>query len=260
MMKISPASAYLTFFFATFILIGCTDLPDPPRDGTPAPTPYPFSCDMFMEGRWLQLRFGADAPDDFVETVEKVWGAEVGTIEFVRAVTAGKEAIRGMWTADSSVLPGQSYRVRFDREEKLSYVGVYWDREDVSQPTLVQVLDCLGVPDYYVAALVEDRKDWLNFSLWYVEKGFVIPGSSFRQVSFGPRGWPSIESNTLMGSYAHRHQGDLNVVAAGNLKRMVSDVYGTGLLAWELCLIRPWPGTIDALEILPFEEYLRCAT
>lgn len=260
MMKTSLASAYLPLFCATFILIACTDLPDPPRDGTPAPTPLPFSCDVFTEGHWLELRFGADTPDDFVETVARVWGVEEGTIELVRAERAGKEAIRGRWNADSSVLPGQSYRVRFDREAKLSYVGVYWDREDVSQPTLVQVLDCLGVPDYYVAALVKDRKDWLKFSLWYVEKGFVTLGSSFRPVLFGPPGWPSIDSNTLMGSHANRHQGDFNVVAAGNLKRMVSDVYGADLLAWELCLIRPWPGPIEAIEILSFEEYLRCAT
>ena len=259
-MKSSLASTCLPLFCAALILASCTDLPDPSRDSTPAPTPLPFSCDMFTEDHWRELEFGVDTPEKHVETVERVWGIDLRTMTLVRYGKAGQEDFRGWWNADSSAWPGSSYRVRFDRAAKLSYVGVYWDREDVSHPTLIQVLDCMGVPDYYIAAFVEDRRDWLKFSLWYVDKGFVIQGSSFRSVFSGLSNWSSIESKTLMGDHVNRHQGDFIVVASGSLEQMVSDVYGPLLQDWELCLIRPWPGSIEAIDILSFEEYLRCAT
>ena len=255
-MKFGLALTCLPLFCMALILVGCADLADPTRGGTPAPTPLPFSCDMFTEEHWRDLRFGVDTPEEYVETAERVWGVELWTIPLSQD---GYTSHWGTWNADRSSSPGLSYRVQFDRAQKLLHVAANWGRTN-SEPTLAQVIDCLGTPEHYIAAFVEDRT-WLKFSLWYVEKGFVIRGSSSRLENFGRLDWPTIKPGTLMrgGGYVHPNGGFI-VVAAGDLEQMISAVHGPALLAWELCLIRPWPGSIEAIEILPFEEYLRCAT
>ena len=96
-----------------------------------------------------------------------------------------------------------------------------------------------------------------KFAFWYMERGLFVQGMfSLEQEKFR-----TIQSETLMGSTApHALTGDFIAVApTKDIAQMVSDVYGTSLLAWELCLIRPWPGSIEAIAILSFEEYLRCA-
>ena len=255
--KIQLALTYLPLFCMALILVGCADLPDPTRNGKPAPTPLPFSCDMFTEENWRELRFGVDTPEEYVETVERVWGVELWTIPLFRD---GYTSHWGRWNADSSVSPGLEYRVQFDRAAKLLLVAAFWGGK-ISAPTLVQVIDCLGTPEYYIAAFVEDRTGWLKFSLWYVEKGFVIHGSSSRWQSYGRLDWPTIKPGTSMwgGGYVLQ-EGDFIVVVPGDLEQMVSAAHGPALQAWELCLIRPWPGSIEAIEILSYEEYLRCAT
>lgn len=236
--------------------MGCADLPDPQWDSTSDPTLVPFTCDMFTEERWRELRFGVDTPGVYAETVERVWGVEMWTIPLIQD---GYTSQWGRWNADSSVSPGLDYRVQFDREGKLLRVAVSWSSKR-ALPTLAQVLDCLGTPEYYISAFVEDRTDWQKFSLWYVEKGFVIHGSSSRMESIGRQDWPAISPGTSMwgGGYVPQ-EGDFIVVAPGDLEQMLSAVYGPSLREWERCLIMPWPGSIEDIEILPFEEYLRCA-
>lgn len=162
----------------------------------------------------------------------------------------------GVGDADSSVSHGLHHRVRFDRAGKLLRVAVSWSRK-WALPTLAQVIHCLGKPDYYVAAHVEDNTHWLEFNLWYVEKGIAVKGSFdlhlFRAMAVRPE-------TPMRNSATYELAGDFVVVEAGDLERMVSDVYGSAFGAWKLCLIRPWPGSIEALEILSYEEYLRCAT
>ena len=258
-MKSHIGATCLLSFCAVMLLASCTYTPEtvapPPPPPPPTATPLPFLCDAYTEDHWRELRFGEDTPEGYEETVEKVWGVKAWTIP-IRIEES--EDLWGRWNADSTNLPGLSYRVLFDRKEKLLHVASYWWR--ISPPTLAQAIDCLGSPEYYIAAIVEDRYDWLEFSLWYVEKGFVIHGSSRRPVISGQSDWPSIKPGTLTGGSSGPQKGDFIVVAPGKLERMAIAVYGPSLQAWELCLIRPWPGSISSIEIMSFEEYLSCAT
>ncbi len=258
-MKFHLGATCLLSFCAVTLLVSCTYTPEraaPPRPPTPTPIRLPFQCSAFREDHWRELRFGEDTPEEYEETVERVWGVEVWMIP-IRLEES--EDLRGWWDADNTGLPRLSYEVVFDREEKLLQVASYWESPEIAYPTLGQVINCLGPPEYYIATLVEDSYDRLEFSLWYVEKGFVVHGSSRRPDASGQAEWPLIEPGTLMGHYFGPQRGSFMAVAPGNLERMAAAVYGPSLQAWELCLIRPWPGTIDELEILPFEEYLRCA-
>ena len=257
MMKSRIATTCFQVLCAVSILAGCAYAQETARvPPSPTATPLPFLCDAFTEDHWRELRFGVNSPEEYVETVESVWGVKAWAIP-IRSEAS--EDLWGSWYAVSTVLPGLSYRVLFDRAEKLLQVAGYWDWQEISRPTLAQVIGCLGSPEYYSAAFVEDRRDWIKFSLWYVAKGFVIQGSSFRPVFTGHSNWPSIEPGTLMGGPSGPNEGHFYVVAPGNLERMAAAVYGPALQAWELCLIRPWPGSIEAVEILSFEEYVNCA-
>ncbi len=257
-MKSRIATTCLQVWCAVTLLASCAYAQETTRV-TPslAVTPLPFSCDAFTENHWRELRFGVNSPEEYVEAVERVWGVEAWAIPIRSEV---REDLWGAWDADSTVMPGLSYWVLFDRAEKLLQVAGYWDWQKFSRPTLTQVIDCLGPPEYYIAAIVEDRRDWLKFSLWYVVKGFVIQGSSFRPVSSGHLDWPLIGPGTSMGGSFAPQSGHFYVVAPGNLERMVAAVYGPFMQAWELCLVKPWPDSIEAVEIMSFEEYVECAT
>lgn len=223
----------------------------------PTETPWPFECDVYTVDHWPKLRFEEDTPEDYEDVVDRVWGVKAWTIPI--RIEEGED-LWGRWHAASPSVLGLNYRVLFDRGEKLQQVAGYWDWQKISRPTLEQAIGCLGFPDYYIAALVEDRYDWLEFSLWYVEKGLVVHGSSRRQVISGQSDWPTIKRGTLMGSYSRTQEGSFMVVAPGNLERMAAAVYGPYLKTWKLCLIRPWPGSIEEVEILSFDEYVDCAT
>ena len=257
--KVRPGSAASCLLLACLVLlfVSCTPTPESPpgvqRKVTPPPTPIPFSCDMFTLDHWRELRFGVDTPEAYAETVEEVWGVELWTIPLFRE---GYTSHYGSWNADSSASHRLVHRVQFDREGKLLRVAVSWSRER-APPTLAQMIDCLGTPDYYAAAHVKDRSHWLEFTLWYVEKGIAVKGSFdlnlFRPMAVRPE-------TPMRNSATYELPGSFVVVEAGDLEQMVSDVYGSALQAWKLCLIRPWPGSIEAVEILSYEEYLRCAT
>ena len=246
-----------------FALAGCVAGQLPPTDLTPTPTPPPFRCDRFMQNDWREFQFGVDTPDDVVARVVEKWGIDKDDFGIMwdppSYWVSWEEGIDFFWSNRQKAV--------FDTREKLMHIVVNWSRRISSMPTLAQVLDCLGTPDYYSAALVEDGwNHWFKFDLWFMEQGLFVQGSFNVKGGASPTGaeaFPTaIRPETLMGSIAtHALLGDVIAVApTQDIAQMVSDVYGTSLLAWELCLIRPWPGSIEAIEILSYEEYLRCAT
>ena len=257
-MRSGNATSYILFLCLAFIHSSCVPAPESQsavsRDITPSPTPAPFSCDKFTLDHWRELRFGVDSPEEYVETVEKTWGIKYWITPFN---SEGNTDTSGLWIPNISVSSEFYYSVQFDKGQRLLHVTGFWPWQDFRRPTLAEVIDCLGTPEHYVAAYVKDDIHWLEFSLWYIEKGILVQGSSdfrfFKQMAVRP--------NIIMRNTAtYGLRGDFVVAEPGNLKQMISDVYGPALQAWKLCLIRPWPGSIEAIEILPFEEYLRCAT
>ena len=166
----------VNFFWTIWVVLtlaGCTGTPQPLTGLTPTPTPPPFTCGRFMENYWQEFRFGVDTPDDVVARVVKLWSIdkdEVGILwdppwNWVR------------WEGGFDFASSTSQTAMFDTAENLMHIVVDWRRWKSSMPTVAQVLDCLGTPDYYSAARVEDNSDWLKFDLWFLEKGLFVQGS-----------------------------------------------------------------------------------
>ena len=121
------------------IVTGCT-LPPPP------PVPRPFSCASFTESHWGEFRFGADSPDDVVATAARLWGIERDQVEF--DLTIDKEIYHAYWGVDTVLGKGGWYGARFDDGQRLGKISVEWG---YPKPTLSQIVECLGFPDYYIA-------------------------------------------------------------------------------------------------------------
>ena len=136
------------------------------------------------------------------------------------------------------------YTAHFHEDWKLSYIYfMWWNRK----PTLAQVIDCLGFPEHYAAYYeqgVEARA--LKVDLWYVDKGFVVEGYSFH----GQDQPPEIRPEYRMSAF--------DATIPGDLERMISTMHISAVHAYILCLLRPWPGSIEVIEVESLLENPRC--
>ena len=201
-----------------------------------------------MENYWQEFRFGVDTPDDVVARVVKLWSIdkdEVGILwdppwNWVR------------WEGGFDFASSTSQTAMFDTAARISCISLStggggnpqclrWPRCSTAWalPTTIQCPCGIG-----------GSSSISGFCWLFVQGSFNLDQEEV----------PTIQPETLMGNTAtHALRGDFIAVApTGDISQMAY-VYGTGLQAWELCLLRPWPGSIEAIEILPFEEYLRCA-
>lgn len=219
-----------------FVFSGCSD-----RPAIVVGTPTPFSCEKFSESLWAEFRFGADTPDDVVTTVATLW--EINESEIRRIELLGREPLEIAWSGFEGDL---TYYAQF-RQGRLSKFAV-----TLSQPlTLAQTIGCLGTPEYYEAHLWQGTESpVMEMNIWYQNKGLVVRHTSFptfvRQSAISPAQW--------MDSYT--------VVAPGTLEQMVKNAYNRGedpaVQARGLCLLRPWPGSIEKMEVESFLKGYRC--
>jgi len=200
-------------------------------------TPPPFSCGNFTEPYWQEFRFGVDSPDEVIETVIRLWG--INREQFMLSEAARYDVLHVRWE-DS-----QGERVYSARFRKGEFHQVLVRFQLGRKPTLSQVIDCLRSPEYYAAyEALGVEKDSFVLALLYPEKGFEI-----FHISFGalPKSTTDLPARLI---------DDLFVVAPGPPEQMVRDVYSYGHLpsvhAWGLCVLRPWPGSIEAIEIESF--------
>lgn len=220
------------------MLTGCSINPPATFMGTPVP----FSCAKFTERRWQEFRFGVASLDDTIATVISLWDIDNDQLTHYGGLGYGLD--RASW---GDVKQGVFYSTLF-REKQLQKFDVKFE----PPPTLTQVLDCLGPPEYY-AAYEEATVETYSFilMLWYLEKGFVVQHSSYYTLVR-----PTVDlSAQLMQNFF--------VVAPGTLEQMVLNVYTLGhdpdVQAWGLCVLRPWPGSIESIEIESFNvENPRC--
>ena len=230
-------SRYALGITLLFILTGCYAGAMPP---TVAGTPRPFSCASFTESFWEEFRFGVDSPDDIVATVTRLWN--IGNDQ-IRIEPVPVRVVRIEWRADFNDGSDAIYIASFHEERKLMNIRVRWGNR---QPTLAQAIDCLGPPQHHVAAFVPDNLPRLDLDLWYVEKGLVVSSYSFRRRTQLPAIQPEYRMNYF------------TVVAPGNLEQMVSNKHIPSAHAYILCRLRPWPGSIEAIEVESFLENPRC--
>lgn len=220
------------------ILTGCYVEQSPTAMDSP-----PFSCTKFTESHWQEFGFGTDSPTDVISSVVNLWDIDS---DRVRVVELSSEDLRVKWGDIQGEL-GIDYSALFREERQLIKVDVRWH----PNPTLAQVIDCLGFPEYYAAFYQQEIETAsLNLAFWYVEKGFVV-----RHVSFHRQERPPEIRLT-------QRMTDLFVVAPGTSEQMVPNVYTYGdepaVQAWGLCVIRPWSGSIETIEVESFLENPRC--
>lgn len=235
----SVYSRHLLVALLLFILTGCYS--DNPV--TAIGTPPPFSCDNFTESYWQEFRFGVDSPDEVIETAIRLWDTDREQIILYEA--ARDDVLQVTWEDSKEE---RVYSARF-REGKFHQISVRFKLG--RKPTLAQVIDCLDFPEYYAAYVAPDIEDRFTIGLLYLEKGFDILHVSFGSPPKSTTDFPARLINILF------------VVAPGPLEQMVRDVYSYGHLpsvhAWGLCVLRPWPDSIEAIEIESFlDEDRRC--
>ena len=216
-----------------FILTGCYRTP------VVFGTPPPFSCDRIAESRWAEFRFGVDSPDDLVSAIVRLWDIDRGK---VNVFPQPGESLRARWADNINSGSGAAYSALFREERRLVKVDVRWQ---YPQPTLSQVIDCLGFPQYYEAIFQSGlHSPHLVLGLWYTEKGLVVNHNSSDYLEPPPAIHPRLRMESFI------------VVAPGSPEQMVPNAYTKGydpaIQAYGLCLLRPWPGSIEALELESF--------
>lgn len=247
---------------SAIILTGCHLYPSvPQRPVTIKGTPEPFPCAHFANAHWKQFGYGVDTQEDVIAAVGRLWGIE-------------REGFHSPASDNFNPLPRLSWEVadvgvryfaifyedgplkEFDFQtapywqEDNTRVGLPRTPEEIatqtgSYPTMRQIIDCFGAPDYYSAYWLQDIEDsMLNLALWYVDQGLVFSHSAWGQHHRRPL--PPPFPHELSMHFA-------TMLPPGDVATMVNVHYGTDYggkrKEYVLCVIKPWPGSIEAMAV-----------
>ena len=228
----------------TFLLTVSACLPpDMPPSGLPARitgTPAPVACGNFAESNWKEFRFGVDSPEDVVATVRRLWDYDETQVEVIAPAQDQPGLVRPHRQVDwKSQDGGARYHAYFLKGEPLQRVKFIMKR----QTTLEQVIECLGFPEYYSAYYIPDIEDAdFRLDLWYMDKGLVITHGSWYGAHDVPL-WPIPPGLVMTSGQA---------VPSSDPAAMISAAYhwsSPGQPEYILCVLRPWPGSLEAIEI-----------
>ncbi len=221
----------ILFITILFFLTACYYSPGPPQ---------PFSCARFGESYWEEFKFGVDSPSDVIAIVIRQWGLDKDKVH-LDDTYQGPDILEITWSDDIGVGLGANYSAVFRSEPQLLHVNVWW-AQDHPRPALVQVIDCLGTPQYYDAYYQQEAEgQTLVLGLWYMEKGFVVNGSSSHLLAL-----PSaIQPEYRMKSFTVTTPGSPEqMVTNANRNSDDPDIQGA-----HLCRLRPWPGSLEEIDI-----------
>ncbi len=224
--------------FAILLLAGCFQ---PQQDLAHYP---PFTCDSLTEPYWQEFNFGVESDDmweDIVARIIELWDLDNSHLKIEKS-DRGADA---WWQVIFPDGADPRYRALYDKELRLTTIFFkWWNRK----PTFTQIIDCLGLPEFYAAYYEWGVEAYgLNLDLWYVNKGFVVHGYSFHHEEQPPSIGPE---------YRMQH---FNATLPGDLERMISYLHISVAHSYVLCTIKPWPGSLEAIEVESFlDEDARC--
>lgn len=243
------ARRYTLVFASTliFILAGCYA----PQSSIVEGTPPPFSCARLTESYWAEFRFGVDSPDDVVSAAARLWEIERDRVHVRLALDGdlvGDEVFDVRWWSDANTGTANVYQAWFGEDQTLARIEVEWGHP---RPTLAQAIDCLGFPEQYIAYYDQGADlTLLRLVLLYTESGIAVSYLN-NYILFTP---PANHAGLPMDRFV--------VVAPDAAEEMVSDLYShrpdKSAYVLSLCLIKPWPGSIEAMETATKEEQRRC--
>lgn len=137
-------------------------------------------------------------------------------------------------------LYGNSGYVATFEHGTLKRVGIDWRKG--YEPTVQEVLTCLGPPDYYTAALKPDQEVRFELSLWYLDEGLVVNSVSF---SRNEPVKPVVRED--------RRVTHMVVLQPGSIVDLIMRVYGYSSVAdvpdTLLSTLKPWPGDLSQIVI-----------
>ncbi|HRJ42770.1 MAG TPA: hypothetical protein PL105_12870 [Caldilineaceae bacterium] len=124
------------------------------------------------------------------------------------------------------------------REGRLTKIDMEWYG---MKPTIGQVVDCLGPPEFYHAIYRQDHTRNVQIALWYIDRGVVFDGyAAYTQPDL-----PRISSGFELGQ--------VSIAMPSRIDELVSDVYSVSYVpnvyAYALRILKPWPGSIEAIEV-----------
>ena len=189
----------------------------------------PSSCAKLSLLRRREFSFGVDTQDDVVATVVRLWGIDREQIPLGGMTTERFPPVR--WN---------------DADEEILYTAFFADGQlgrvlAMFNPALalIQVIDCMGPPDYYTTS-GGPGSQVTNLLLWYVEEGFVVAGRVLHPWSW-QKPLEAIPPDFGMDRF--------HVLPAGSeqMVRIFDYLEDDGNPA--LCVLGPWPGSIEAIEI-----------
>lgn len=201
-------------------------------------TPAPFPCAKFSVSHWQKFRFGVDALDDVIATVVTLWDIDENQIDAGETADGKRDMIRWSDAAEES-----HYNALVVKGRRLDLIGISF----LPAPTLGQVIDCLGPPDYYIAN-GGPRAEATHLQIWYVEQGFVVTGHLVHSVLW-QKALKAIPPGFGMNSF--------HILPAG-VEQMTrrfdyTDEDGNPIM----CIFKPWPGSVEAIEISA-EPFFAC--
>lgn len=204
---------------------GCTDYPSLP----PPNVVEIFSCQRLLYSFSDDLRFGEDSPEEVASILVNSLGDQLD----LHTVALVGDLATLEWS-----FQGDRFSALF-RNNRLTQIQVRWiDR----QPTLAEVVGCVGYPEQYHAIYKQFEVRELDVSLWYLERGLVVGGYSFHSSQLQ---LPEVSSDYKMTSFT--------IVSPGTPEQMTMDVYtdgdSPGVQAYALRLLKPWPGSLKEIRV-----------
>ena len=192
--------------------------------------PGPSACARLSLSRWQEFRFGEDFVHDVVATVIRLWDIDRDKIEGGRRRTGGFFPVT-WWDNEEMV----HHMAIFSPSGRLEEVGGGM----VPGLTLAQIIDCLGPPDYF-SAYRGPYFATTELELYYIEEGFSVSG-------FFDHRYPGREPLERISPEFGMSEFTVYPQTLEELARRVGDVDGDGYP--DPCILRLWPGSIEALEI-----------
>jgi len=204
--------------------------------------PGPSACARLSVSRWQEFRFGVDLVDDVVATVSRLWDIDREEIEGGERRTEGFFPV--LWSDNDQE---EIYHAAgFSPGGKLEVIsGVM-----IPGLTLAQIIDCLGPPDYYIAFRGDLFLVATDLRLYYIEEGFQIRGISSHR-------FPWLRPLERIPPEFGMSEFDVYPLSYEDIVRSISDVDGDGNP--DSCILKVWPGSIEAMEIDDWpEQPARC--
>lgn len=191
-----------------------------------------MACNQILDDAAHSIPFEALTPERMQQWLQDTYhheASDIAVLEF-----ANEQMTKGVaWNWN-----GKGYGAAF-RNEDLRNIVVRWRG---TRPTITEVLDCFGEPDFYRAGYspAGEPGNKLELELWYPEKGLMVGHFRYSH-SEQP---PAIASRSTMT--------DLTIVRPGSIEAVVADAYlGRAVEVREKALqaLKPWPGTWEDIVV-----------